>query len=329
MKTNLAAVLKDFANPPLLSIEAMPVPEPGPGELLLEMKLAPINPADINILEGKYGELPKLPTVVGNEGVGRVAGIGSGVKGFSEGDLVLPMKRGTWCQWMTVSAASAIPLPAHTGEAQAAMLSVNPATALLLLESMVCLSPGDLVIQNASNSGVGRSVIQIAALLGLRTINVVRRPELFAELQEAGADLVLLEEDDLRPALAGHFDGFRPLLGLNAVGGSSALQLANTLADGGTLVTYGAMGRQPLKVPNGLLIFRDLCFRGFWLTRWLKKAGMAEQRALYQRLADWMTAEKLTQPVAEVFSLSEIPKALEQAASDRRSGKILLDLSAS
>lgn len=329
MTTNLAAVLKEFANPPVLSLEARPIPEPGPGELLLEMKLAPINPADLNILEGKYGELPRLPTVVGNEGVGRVAALGAGVANFFEGDLVLPMKRGTWCQWMTVPAASAIPLPANTGEAQAAMLSVNPATALLLLESMVHLSPGDLVIQNASNSGVGRSVIQVASLLGLRTINVVRRPELFSELQEAGADLVVQEEDDLRPLLAAQFDGARPLLGLNAVGGSSALQLANALADGGTLVTYGAMGRQPLKVPNGLLIFRDLCFRGFWLTRWLKKAGAAEQRALYQRLADWVAAGKLVQPVAEVVPLSEIPKALEHAASDRRSGKILLDLSAS
>ena len=62
----------------------------------------------------------------------------------------------------------------------------------------------------------------------------------------------------------------RPRLGLNAVGGASALNLANALSDFGVLVTYGAMARQPLKIPNGLLIFRNLEFKGFWASRWLR-----------------------------------------------------------
>ncbi len=118
------------------------------------------------------------------------------------------------------------------------------------------------MVQNAANSAVGRSVIQIARARGLKTLNVVRRPELIDELKALGADVVVTEDTDLRTSVEELCGGSRPRLALNAVGGASALNLANALADRGTHVTYGAMGRQPLKIPNGLLIFREITFRG-------------------------------------------------------------------
>jgi NADPH:quinone reductase-like Zn-dependent oxidoreductase len=97
----------------VLQVKEMPDPEPGAGELLLEMLVAPVNPADLNIIEGKYGELPDLPAVIGNEGVGRVLALGSGTGGFSVGDLVLPMRRGTWAQKMVAGAQEAFRLPGN------------------------------------------------------------------------------------------------------------------------------------------------------------------------------------------------------------------------
>lgn len=323
---NLSALLEAFGQPPTLAVKELPRPEPADGQLLVRMLHAPINPADINVLEGKYGQLPQLPAVVGNEGVGRVEAVGEGVTDWKVGDLLLPMCRGTWCRYLVVDAAQAVPLPAGIDPEQAAMLTVNPATALLLLEILSPRAEGDWVVQNASNSGVGRSVIQIARLLGLRTINVVRRPELVPELQALGGDLVVLEEDDLRQTVKETCGKNRPRLGLNAVGGPSALNLANVLADGGRLVTFGGMGKQPLKVPIGQLIFRDLAYVGFWLTRWQAKASREEIRETYGRLAGWVVEGKLTQPVDRKFALADLPAALEAAASDRRPGKILLDL---
>jgi NADPH:quinone reductase-like Zn-dependent oxidoreductase len=266
--------------------------------------------------------------VVGNEGVGLVEEVGPEVAGFSPGDLVLPLQRGTWTGWMTVPAAQAVRLPSSLDPVQASMLSVNPPTAWQLLHSILPLAPGEWILQNAANSGVGRAVIQLAAALGWRTISVVRRAELLPELRALGGDVVLLEEDDLKAAVREHCGASRPRLALNSVGGASALNLANALASGGTLVTFGAMGRQPLKIPNGLLIFRDLRFTGFWLTRWMKSSSAEEKQRMFARLAELVESGRLQQPVAATHRCNDWPEALTAAAAERRSGKVLFDLRA-
>lgn len=307
--------------PDVLSVADAPVPAPGPGELLLEMLAASINPADLNVIEGKYGELPELPAAIGNEGVGRVAALGEGTVGYSVGDLVLPMRVGTWTQYMLTSARDAIRLPEQIDIFQAAMLSANPPSAYAMLEDFVPLQPGDWVAQNAANSAVGRCVIQIANARGLKTLNVVRRPELVDELKAEGADAVVVEGSDLA-AIA------RPRLALNAVGGASALHLANALEDRGTLVTYGAMARQPLKIPNGLLIFRNLSFQGFWLRRWREAVSREKLIHTMASLACLSMDGALRIPVHKVYPLSDLAAAVEEAGREARSGKVLLDLRA-
>src|SRR5207248_10851014 len=120
-----------------------------------------------------------------------------------------------------------------------AMLRINPATALRMLRDFVDLAAGDFVIQNAANSAVGRLVIQIAKANQWRTINLVRRPELIDELRALGGDFVFLDDDDVKGQIATATGGAPMRLALNCVGGDSALRLANALAPGGTLVTYG------------------------------------------------------------------------------------------
>jgi trans-2-enoyl-CoA reductase len=292
------------------------------------MLAAPVNPADLNVIEGKYGELPKLPATIGNEGVGRVAAIGSTAEGFSVNDLTLPMRRGTWSQFMLADAASAVRLPREMNAFQAAMLTVNPASAWGMLENFVRLEDDEWLVQNAANSAVGRCVIQIARSRGWRTLNVVRRPDVIDDLKSLGADAVVLEGSDLREVSAKLCGATRPRLGLNAVGGASALDVANALADSGTLVTYGAMGRKPLKIPNSLLIFRNLEFKGFWASRWLRGLAPAEARKMWDTLAALSMEGKLRIPIHRVFPLTELLAAVEEAGGEGRDGKVVLDLRA-
>ena len=290
------------------------------------MLAAPINPADLNVIEGTYGELPPLPATIGNEGCGEILALGAGVENLRIGQKVLSLALGTWSQELVLPADNAIPLPDEIDIHQAAMLAVNPATAWRLLHDFATLQPGDWIVQNAANSGVGRAVIQLARHLGLRTLNVVRREELLPELLALGADVVVTEETDLRREVRQLCGGALPKLGLNAVGGASALNIANALAPGSPHITFGAMARQPLKIPNGLLIFQNLAFRGFWLRRWKETAPAAEVQSTYATLADILHRGVLHAPVDRVFPLSELPAALAAASEDKRSGKILLDL---
>lgn len=312
----------------VLSLDALEIGDPAPYDVRLEMLVASINPADLNIIEGAYGQLPDLPAVIGNEGVGRVAAVGGAVTSVRVGDLVAPLDPGSWCSARIVPADRVIPLPADIDPQQAAMIVVNPPTAFAMLHDFTALAPGDWVVQNAANSGVGRCVIQIARVLGLRTLNVVRRPELIDELFALGADRVVTEETDLRREGRDLMGGAEARLALNAVGGASALNLANALAEGSPHVTYGAMSRQPLKIPNGLLIFRRLRFKGFWLRRWFQEKPAAEQREVFARLAEMIRTGALRVPLHAVHPLHDIHAALREAAAERRGGKVLLDLTA-
>ncbi len=212
-------------------------------------------------------------------------------------------------------------VPAMTDPLQAAMLKVNPATAWRLLTGF---GKAEVVVQNAANSAVGRCVIVLAKELGIRTINLVRRPELREELLELGADEVLIDEDSAVEAVKA--SGARPGLAFNCVGGESALRLMNLLGPGGIHVTYGAMARRPLTVPNGLLIFKDLQLRGLWITKWIESAPTEELRSAYGRLAEAMVAGKLSMPVDRTFNLTDFQGAIARLAEPDRNGKVLLTM---
>ena len=141
---------------------------PQPNEVLVSWLAAPINPADINQLQGVYAVKPQLPAIGGNEGCGRVESVGSHVSNVKVGDLVIPARSGlgTWRTFGCHKATDVCALDARFERNTAAMLQVNPSTAFRLLHDFVRLQPGDLVIQNGANSAVGRYVIQVSSIAG-------------------------------------------------------------------------------------------------------------------------------------------------------------------
>ncbi|MBJ7259526.1 MAG: 2-enoyl thioester reductase domain-containing protein [Chthoniobacterales bacterium] len=294
---------------------------PGPGEVAVRMIFAPINPADLNMLEGKYGEARPLPDVPGNEGCGRVLAVGAGVDASWIGRLVL-VDRLAWRDKGNWPADDLVAVPAGIEARQACLLRVNPPTAWCLLHSFADLKPGDWVVQNAATSAVGRAVVEIAKVRGWKTLNIVRRPEAAHELRQLGADAVAVDGPELADEAAVHLGGAKPRLGLNAVGGASATRLAGLLGEGTTLVTYGAMSKEALKIPNGFLIFRDLLFRGFWLTRWLRTASHDEKDALFGEIFRLAASGCFAPHVAAEFPITEVSRAVTQAA--RGGGKVLL-----
>ena len=163
-----AAVYEKHGNPAdVLHVETRPWPTPAADEAVVKMYAAPINPADLNQIEGKYPVRPELPATPGFEGAGVVVELGAGVKGLTSGALViLPHNVGTWRDAVAVKAEELVGVPDGIEPVQAATLKINPLTAWRLLHDYVDLQKGDWLIQNAANSAAGRDVIQIAHELG-------------------------------------------------------------------------------------------------------------------------------------------------------------------
>ena len=325
-KTISAAVYEKHGNPAdVLHVETRPWPTPAAEEAVVKMRAAPINPADLNQIEGKYPVRPALPATPGFEGAGVVVELGAGVNGLTIGALViLPHNVGTWRDAVAVKADELVVVPEEIEPVQAAMLKINPLTAWRLLHDYVDLRKGDWLIQNAANSAAGRDVIHIAHELGYRTVNVVRRAELIDELCAEGGDVVLVDGDNLREEVKSATDGASIRLGLNSVGGDSALRLANCLAIGATLVSFGAMSLQPLKIPTGLLIFKDLRFRGIWINKWYDNASPAERMETFRPIFEMAGRGVLKTKVEKAYPLSEVKAAVAHAAQGKRSGKIIL-----
>lgn len=307
----------------VLEYGPLDIGQPADGECLVNILASPVNPADLNLIEGTYGYRPDLPAVPGMEGCGEVLSC-PGAELAPGSRVIFLRKGGAWADRAVVPVEELVPVPDAIDPVQAAMLGVNPLTAHRLLEGFVELREGDWVVQNAANSNVGRCVIQLARRRGISTVNIVRREGLADELLGIGADQVLVDGDDLAARALEATGGVRPRLALNAVGGDSAIRQMDLLERRGTHVTYGAMSRQSVKVPNKFLIFRELTVTGFWVTKWLEESPRDEILAVYAALAGMVMSGQLVQAIDQRRPLAEVREACDRAREEKRDGKVIL-----
>ncbi|HMG07518.1 MAG TPA: alcohol dehydrogenase catalytic domain-containing protein, partial [Mucilaginibacter sp.] len=167
-------------------------------EVVIDVLYSPVNPSDLLLMRGTYPILPELPSVIGGEGVGRVASVGSSVSTVKPGDIVaIPFGTFAWSARVVAKAAELVILPSKVDLQQAAMLSVNPPTAVLLLEEFVSLNVGDWIVFNAANASVSHAIIAVAKSKGIKTLGIVRRKEAVDIALKAGADVVLIDDENV------------------------------------------------------------------------------------------------------------------------------------
>src|SRR5271155_590968 len=312
---------------PLEGLKYVDIPEPaapGPNQVLIGVEFSPLNPSDLLLAKGIYGVRPALPSVIGNEGVGRVIALGAGVENVKVGDRVLaPLSSFTWRERMIIPASGLFALPPAADPQQLSMLAINPPTAALLLGEYVDLKPGEWVVQNAANSAVGRWVIAFAKARGLKTVNIVRRPELVPELKAIGGDVVVVDSPDASKEIKAAVGQADLRLALDGVSGSATGVLASTLSPQGTLVSYAAMSLAPMPISPLDVIFKRVTVRGFWLGHPVPAAKIAPAVAL---AAEMIASGEVHMPVAAIYPLSSIMEAVAHA---QRGGKVLLDVAGS
>ncbi|KAI1710773.1 zinc-binding dehydrogenase domain-containing protein [Ditylenchus destructor] len=308
----------------------------GEKEVLIRWLAAPINPLDINIIQGTYVNLPELPGIGGTEGVAMIEAVGSQVQNLIKGDMVIPRpilgksNRGSWRDYDITEAESLQKVDSRVDLVSAATFMVNPPTAYVMLTEYVSLSKGDYVIQNSANSGVGRCAIQIARALGYKTINLIRdRPNVDAlksELKQLGADYVFTEDEfrsQSKKLLANL--GHSIQLGLNGVGGKSALMVSATLGFGATFITYGGMSKKPSEFLTSSFVFKNLkaigVAIGFWMALPENKKSMEK---MFRHLEEMIMSDQLKPIPVDKHSIENFDEGIRRTLAGNSKKQLIV-----
>jgi NADPH:quinone reductase-like Zn-dependent oxidoreductase len=290
-------------------------PEPGDGEVLVAVAYAPLNFHDLHFIEGAIVK-PPLPLVPGNEGVARVLRAGPGVAGLAEGDRVsLPLLSGSWRERLVIPAAGLSPLP-DADLQQLSMVGGNPPTAGIALTEYATLGKGDWLVQNSANGGVGRSLIVMARKRGIKTANIVRRPDVIGDLKAIGADVVILDGPDVARQVRDQIGADTPLP--VAVGGVAADSLVELLSPGGTLVYYSNASGTPVDTQGQLATRKNVTVTKLFVGAFDRQTRLVP---FIEEAAALIAAGEINVPVKAVYPLDEIDEAIRHLY---RGGKILL-----
>jgi mitochondrial enoyl-[acyl-carrier protein] reductase / trans-2-enoyl-CoA reductase len=305
-------------------VEVADVGLPSSWEVVVDVEAFPINVADLAMLAGVYGTLPKPPATIGMEAVGRVALCGNAVTNLKVGDRVVILANNNWAERRKVPAAAVHKVSSEGPVEQLAMLKVNLATAYLLLKQAVAQGRDSWVIQNAPLSSVGRSALQLAKQMKVRTINIVRSAEAIPEVLSLGGDIVLEDGADLAERVRAAVRHDVVGVAFDAVAGPGTQRLAECLSEGGQIINYGMLSNLPHELHPDQTIFRGISLSGFWLSKTLNRLSLPERTSLFDELASWVVESQLRIDIDSYFPIHRIGEALSRAEQGKRKGKVLV-----
>jgi NADPH:quinone reductase-like Zn-dependent oxidoreductase len=308
----------------ILQTVERPLPEPGPGEVRIKVIASPINPSDVMFVQNLYGIRPKFPSSpAGFEGVGIIDGLGEGVQ-LREGMRVSFTGVGAWSEYAIANHRALIPVPDAMTDDVAAQLFVNPFTAFAMVEESGVPSGGWLML-TACGSAFGKMVIQLCKKKGIQTIGTVRRDDLNEELKALGLTEVINTETQNMAARVKEITGGKGAeCVLDAVGGHTASEALKCLGKGGTMLIYGLLSLQDPNFNVGLMIFKELTVRGFWLTDWMRRATPEARQEVSQNVISMLASGQIQLPVEATYNLDQIAQAMEHSERHGRWGKILV-----
>ncbi|GAB3565649.1 zinc-binding dehydrogenase [Spirosoma luteolum] len=308
----------------ILTAVAVPMPEPGPGDVRIRVIASPINPSDTMFVQNLYGIRPQLPSGAGFEGVGTVDAVGEGVT-IPTGTRVSFTGIGSWGEYVVTHHKALIPVPDEMPDDIAAQLFVNPFTAYAMVQASGVAESGGWLMLTAAGSAFGKLVIQLCRRQGIRTIGTVRRDDLNDELRTLGLTEVINTETESMAARVKAITGGTGVdCVLDAVGGHTAAQALTCLKRGGTMLMYGLLSMQDPAINVGLMIFKNLTIRGFWLTDWMRTADEATRQTVARQVIDLLRSGEVQLPVEATYGLDQIVEAVAHADRPGRWGKILI-----
>lgn len=304
------------------------VPRPGPGQVLIKVAAAAVNPSDLSFLEGTYGVVKELPVVPGFVGSGTAVAAGGGLyAGFLNGKRLACSApadgQGVWAEYMVADAQGCIPLKKNVDFEFGANMIVNPLTAVALVE-LARQGGHKAIVQNAAASALGQMILRLARSYGLPTVNLVRRAEQVQVLKGIDAGVVIdTSREDWKQEFERACRELEATVAFDAVAGEMTDALAAHMPPGSTITVYGGLSGQASQFAPSSSIFRRQTLNGFWLSAWLAGKKPWQLLSLSNKVQGKL-AEHLTTPIRERYDLDRAVAGIRSYAESMTGGKVLI-----
>jgi NADPH:quinone reductase-like Zn-dependent oxidoreductase len=328
MPDQMSAIRQDQAGG-TLKIDQVAIPRPGPGEVLVKMDAAPVNPSDLALLAGGYMER-SYPFTPGLEGSGTVVAAGKGLfPRLRLGKRVAcspnPGGDGTWAAYMLTSAMRVIPLPKHISQEQGSMMVVNPMTAMAFMH-IARAGKHRAIINNAAASSLGKMLIRLALSQGIPLINIVRKEEQLDSLKKMGATHVLnSSSESFEEELKALAEDLGATLILDAVTGSQSSILLDAAPQGSTLLAYARLSGEAILADPGTLMRGEKKIEGFLLGNWLHTKGLLFKLVFISKVKKALNGD-LSSYISQTYPLERAEEAIAHYREHMSEGKIVLKI---
>jgi len=310
-----AVQIEEFGGPEVLRHVELPDPEPGEGEVLVEVARSGINFADTHATRNDYLAEQELPLVPGAE----VSGLTPDGRRVA---AIVPS--GGYAEKVAVPEALLVPVPDGVDDDQAAALLLQGLTAMALVRRCARIEPGETIVVEAAAGGTGSLSVQLAKRAGAKVIGLASSPEKRAAVERLGADATVdSRADDLKEAIRAANDGQRVDAVLHMSGGDAFDAELGALAPLGRMVVFGIASREQRDVSTAALLRGSKAVIGFWLLHLLMRRE--EVAPMIAELLGAVAGGELEVNIGDVHPMSEASRAHEDLIARRTSGKLLLD----
>jgi len=319
-----AIQIQNTGGPEVLQLADLPIPVPGPGQVLIRVEAVGVNFIEIYFRKGQYKAT--MPLVPGSEAAGTIEDLGSGVTGFKPGDLVASVGvLGSYAEYALVPAAQLVKVPDGLTPEQAAAAMLQGMTAHYLAHSTYALKSGDTALIHAGAGGVGLLLTQMAAKIGARVITTVSTKEKAELSREAGAaEVILYTEQDFLAEVKRLTGGKGVDVVYDSVGKTTFENSLNCLKPRGLMALFGGSSGP---VPPFDLI--QLSSKGsLFITRPTLWHYVGTRQELEWRAGEVLNSVKsgeLKLRMEHMYPLAEAGRAQAEMEDRKTTGKILLE----
>ncbi len=316
--------INETGEPEVMRLEEIEKPTPKNGEVLIKIAAAGINYADLMQRQGTYLTRTHTPMTMGFEIAGTVEALGPDVTFPKVGSRIVALTAGGYAEYTTAPANTVIPIPENLNFESAAAFPVQGITAYQLLRESTGLQAGETVLVHAAAGGVGTLAIQLAKLMGAKTVIGTASSEKKLELvRELGADVAInYKEPNWVEQVKSATEGKGPDVILEMVGGDIAEKSLQVLAPFGRMVVYGAASGEMVQFSGIQLMYKNQSVVGYWLTAWMSRPEKTAEAA--SALMQYLASGKLRIIVGNMFPLDKAVEAHKAIAERKTTGKVVL-----